>query len=288
MSNILTLLLLSWNTIVMDPNENQQQAEIATADEQQAGGTQPVRKRNLKKLILIFIIVFIVIVVAGLGVVIFSLQNIKSSKGNPLDNPMVMKLIEKMPVPKITMVQITPIAPTENTSVPQISTTQPVDIQPKAQNWNTYKNISLNFSLKYPSDCKLHENSQGLGVEEISFNSPENKDPENSPDYQILVYPKSFGKLIGQDFDEIYALPISSTMRLSSEGSSPQQFTKKANKTIKGLRAIEYISTADPPNPGEEEEVGYYIEYKDSVLIITTINSNKGNLDYMVSTFKSS
>jgi len=153
-------------------------------------------------------------------------------------------------------------------------------------NWKTYNNTSFNFSLSYPLELTIQEKSHGLGVSDISFNNP-NANPQNAPEYQILIYPKAIGNLIGQDFDQFYALPEQNTQLMTSEGNAPQQFTKVGNITINGMRAFNFRTTSDPPDPTEETEIGTYIKLKEDTLIISTGESNKTSLDYMLSTFKS-
>jgi hypothetical protein len=265
--------------------------------------------RNFLKVFLITILLFLVFATAGAGYQLFSQQKNstnpginKSPQSSPLDNPFIQKVAEKLPIPKITFVPIT-ITPTltPNQTNPQPNgqqansltppqnqpTTQTSNITPLTQNWNTYNNTSLNFSLTYPSGLTLHENSHGLGVTDISFTSPDNTNAQNAPDYQILIYPKSIGKLIGQDFNELFALTSNSTLRMTSDASAPQQFTKIGNITINGLRAFDYTTTSDPPDPSEEPEIGTYIELGENTIIISTGESNKAILDHMLSTFKS-
>jgi hypothetical protein len=74
---------------------------------------------------------------------------------------------------------------------------------------------------------------------------------------------------------------------MTSEATTPQQFTKIKNTTIYGLRAFDFMTTASPPDPTEEAEIGTYIELGKNTLIISTGESNKSTLDYMLSTFKS-
>lgn len=291
MSEGLTPPLPSWNTVSMpidtQPPQNMPQPILEPAS------PNPPKPRNFWKILLISITVIVIITTAGAGILIFSqlksiteTNNSKSSQSSPLDNPLILKMVEKLPIPKITFVPIT-LAPTtplsqtnpQSTSTPYRPTMQPSD-------WKTYNNISFNFSLSYPQELTTQENSHGLGVTDISFTNP-NSNPQNAPKYQILIYPKTIGNLIGQSFEQFYNLPAQSTQLMTSEATTPQQFTKIKNTTINSLRAFNFRTTSDPPDPAEEAEIGTYIELGESTLIISTGESNQTILDHILSTFKS-
>ncbi len=276
------------------PQETPQPVSQPALNQSEPISTPPnlTKPRYFWKILLICITI-IIIIVAGASILIFSqlksitkTDNKNSSQSSPLDNPIILKMAEKLPIPKITFVPIT-LAPTITPSGinPQPSPTPiPLTIQPS--NWKTYNNTSFNFSLSYPLELTIQEKSYGLGVTDISFTNP-NGNPQNAPEYQILIYPKTIGKLIGQDFDQFYALPEQSTQLMTSEGNTPQQFTKVGNITINGMHAFNFRTTASPPDPTEETEIGTYIELKENTLIISTGESNKTSLDYILSTFKS-
>lgn len=249
--------------------------------------------RKSKKII----ITLSLIIIIGFMAVLFLKQNNNPDKSktlskNLLNNPALYKLAEKLPIPKITLVPISliPTIQTDNGQTTQDPTaSQTADSNHYLpQDWKTYKNSEINFSLNYPSNLSVHENSHGLGIVDISFISPDNTDSANSPDYQILIYPKTVGKLIGQDFDQLYTLPAPSTQRMTMGGqeNTPQQFTKFENLTIDGLRAFKFMTTSDPPDPNVEAELGDYIEINDSTFIISTNESNRDILNHMLSTFK--
>lgn len=240
---------------------------------------QPAKQKKYRKILFICTIIILIIPVFGFIMAFISKPKLSS---NPLENPAILKLAEKLPIPKITMETIT-IAPTS--SVPDTSNFS-ISPLPLPESWNTYNNSEIKFSVQYPSGMKVKEDSHGLGVVEISINSPENTDPNTIPDYQILTYPKTVGKLIGQDFDQLYNIPPQTTQRLTSEGNPPNLFTKIKNTTINSLRAFEYTSTSDPPNPSEQAEVGFYIESGNNTIIITTGEDNQAIVEHIVSTFK--
>lgn len=278
--------MLSWNTVSMEIGTQQSQQTPESLPAQTPPPTNPSKPRLWKISIIIFSAI-LVIALAGISIML-SLQQ-KNKSATPLDNALIQKIAKELPIPKITMIPIT-LAPTSSsqpTVGPTTSPTQSSSITPIPQNWSIYNNTSFNFSLSYPSELTTQENSHGLGVTDIAFATAANIDSQNLPEYQILIYPKTIGKLIGQDFDEFYSLPAQSTQLMTSQASAPQQFTKNRNITINSFRAFEYTTTSSPPNPNEESEIGIYIEIGENTLIISTGESNKTTLDYMLSTFKS-
>lgn len=279
-----------------DPISQQPPVQVTNASGQSITTAPPnspqPQKRNPLKLILIFIMITIIAITAA-SWLIFSQpkNNTKSEKNNssqnsPLDNPIILKMAEKLPIPKITTIPIT-LAPTTIISQTDQEPT-PTPTQPPMQpsNWKTYDNSSFNFSLSYPSELTPQEKSHGLGVTDISFSNP-NSNPQYAVKYQILIYPANMGKLIGQDFNQFYALPPQSTQLMTSDSSTPQQFTKIGNITINGMAAFNFRTTSDPPDPTQEAEIGTYIKFGKNTLIISTGESNQTALNYMLSTFKS-
>lgn len=290
--------LPSWNTVLM-PTDTQPQPSIAQPISESSTLSNPskTKPRNLWKILVIFFAIITIITASAVGIFIFSQfnsnikteNNKKSSQNSPLDNPLILKMAEKLPIPKITFIPITltptsPASPTNLTQTPNLSPLAQSQIPPGI--WKTYKNSSFNFSLNYPAELTVQEKSHDLGIADISFSNP-NGNPQNGPKYQILIYPKIIGNLIGQNFDQLYALAPQDTLLMTSESSTPQQFTKINNNTINSLRAFKFRATSDPPDPAEEAEIGAYIELGENTLIISTGESNQTILDYMLSTFKS-
>lgn len=253
-----------------------------------SNGTKP-QLLSLQRLLLLLLAAIIIILTIITGNLFskpknnIKTENKKSSQNSPLDNPLIQQMTEKLPIPKITMIPITlpPISPSQIN--PQTSNPN----NPLPSSWKTYKNASRNFSLSYPSELITQENSHGLGITDITFINT-NSHPQNSLKYQILIYPRTIGNLIGQSFDQFYALPPQTTYLITTDSSSPQQVTKIENIKINYLRGLTFRTTSDPPSPTEETEIGVYIELKDNIFIISTGESNKTILDYMLSTFKSS
>lgn len=152
--------------------------------------------------------------------------------------------------------------------------------------WKTFTYSAAKFSFAYPSDMQLTQASQGMGVGTIELRSADNTNQANSPDFQFLVFPKALGSLIGQNFDATYAEADNTTATLKDSQGNAQIFTKLQNRTINGLRAFDFRSTASPPDPNTEAEIGTYIEIGGSVVIISTGESEKAMLEQILASFK--
>lgn len=262
---------------------------------------QSAKKKSKKKFVIIFLAVVILVPILAWGAsVIISINQITNPgknniKNTPLDNPVVMKVAESLPIPKITLVQVTPgpATPTQMPSDDGMNSESGQDADARDElseafdrGRSTYTNIDLGYSIDYPADYKAEENSYGLGVSQVNFISPNNNDPANYPDMQLLVYPSQIGKLIGQDFEKLYSLEENSTQKMSSETIDPRLFTVVEKKQIGGNRAFYFRTTDDPPDENIEAETGVYIYANDTVFILSTGESGKTLLDRMVLTFK--
>jgi hypothetical protein len=163
----------------------------------------------------------------------------------------------------------------------------PVGGQTDAQaSWRLYQNSSYNFSLSFPSYLTPKEAEYGMGVSSIELRSVDNTDPKYGPDFQFLIFPKTLGSLIGQDFDAYYAMANNATKLIKDQQGASQSFTKIRNRTVSGLRAIDFTTISSPPAANEQLEVGSYIEIGNSVFIISTAESNKATLESMLASFK--
>ena len=242
------------------------------------------RSHRSRKILYISIIVLLIFLILHTGLYFLSKSTNpakKASNNSPLDNPLVQQMAEKLPIPKITMTLIT-LAPTPTFAInPPTPQSTPKPTETNNQNWTTYNNTTLNFSLLYPSHLTVKENEHGFGVADITFSNTTNHD------YQMLFYPAIIGKLIVQDFNTLYALPANTTQRMTSETMKPQLYTKINNRTINGHRALDFEATDDPPDPYIEPEVGTYIELGENRMIISTRQSNRATLNQMLINFKS-
>ncbi len=174
--------------------------------------------------------------------------------------------------------------PAENKTSPVIGQ-QPGTTNSKAP-WRLYQNSTYNFSLSFPSTLTPKESEYGMGVSNIELRSADNTDPQYGPDFQFLIFPKTLGALIGQDFDAYYAMTNNTTKIITDQQGASQSFTKIRNRTISGLRAIDFTTVSSPPAANEQPEIGNYIEIGSSVFIISTAESNKATLESILASFK--
>lgn len=272
--------------------------------DESAPNINPVKKH--KKLLPIILVSAILLTAGVLFVSIFFNNlgfgkieknvSVKSKLNSALDNPIVMKAAESLPIPKITLVPVTPrqVSPTQIQADGEINSEIGAPEANSSDEFGsvfdkdrvTYANNDLNYSIDYPADYKVEENSYGLGVSQVNFISPNNNEPGKYPDIQLLVYPAQIGKLIGQDFEKLYSLEENSTQKMSSETIDPRLFTVIAKKQIAGNRAFEFRTTDDPPDDNIEAETGVYIYANDMIFIFSTGESGKNLLDRMALTFK--
>lgn len=170
---------------------------------------------------------------------------------------------------------------------PAAQTTTSISGQKTAsQIWLTYQNPTYHFSLNYPGNLQLKQTNEGLGVTSIELRSSQNLDESYSPDYQFLIFSKTVGDIIGQNFDTFYGMSNNSSETMKGmQSTSEEQFTKLDIRTISSLRALDYQTTASPPVPNQEPEVGTYIEIGDNVFITSTEARNKTTLDQILTSF---
>jgi hypothetical protein len=142
-------------------------------------------------------------------------------------------------------------------------------------------------TIEYPSDLSVKESSYGLGVKTVELRSDDNKDPDYAPDFQRLRVPKNLAKAVGQDFDSYYQMNDGETKIIKSPTSNDKEsFTKVRNRMVDGKNAVDYRSVPSPDPGDEEAEVGTIIDAGDSLILITTGESQRGELDTMLESFK--
>lgn len=244
--------------------------------------------RRSRKILYISLAILLIFLGLGAGLSLFS-TNSKDAYNNPLDNPMVQQMAEKLPLPKITMTLVT-LAPSPTFAINPLTPEPSLNAPPaNYQNWKTYNNTKFNFSITYPSNLNIKENDHGLGVMDIALTSStaDANAQDSNPDYQILIYPASVEKFIGYDFNTIYSLPANTTQRMSAQNMGPQLFTKINNRTISGHQGFDFEATGDPADPYIEAEAGTYIDLGNNRIIFSTGKSNRATLDQMLVTFKS-
>jgi hypothetical protein len=148
-----------------------------------------------------------------------------------------------------------------------------------------YKNTTSKFSLQYPAELKIKESTVGMGVTTVELREPDNLDTNYVADIQMLTVPKTLGKMIGQDFDEYYAMSNNDSKTITA-GETSRVLTKVSNRTVNGQRAFDFKTTGSPPVTNEEPTIGVYIEMGSDLLIITTPEHNKEKLETILADFK--
>lgn len=155
--------------------------------------------------------------------------------------------------------------------------------------WKTYHDTNHHLSFSYPADLRLKTSSYQFGVSNIEMRSANNTNPNDAADYQLLLVPKSLALAAGQDFDGYYNLPDNTTKQVSSPLSankSQQNFTKLNTITIAGHRAFNYRSAPANTSATDEAEVGVFIENGNSLILISTGESNKKELNTILKTLQ--
>ncbi len=228
---------------------------------------QPQTHTALKKILFLFISIFVIIGSIAAGSYFYKLKHPVNTTSNNNENPLPQAMNPKMPQ--------------ANTNAAQQATTT-TSTNPSM---NIYQNNANKFSVPYPKGLTVKEAPYGLGITSIEMRAP-NK-PANYPaDYQMLLFPKTLGTMIGQDFNSFYTMTENTSKIIKDPSGASTKFTKGSNKTINGLRAFEFSSTSEPADPQEEPEIGVYIETGNSITIISTGESNRVTLESMVSQFK--
>jgi hypothetical protein len=152
----------------------------------------------------------------------------------------------------------------------------------------TYKDPSANFALNYPADLSVKETPYGLGVNAVELRSSDNIDKEYAPNVQMLTVPKALAKAVGQDFDGYYAMADNTTKVIASPlgtDKTSEAFTKIRNREVNKLRALDYSSVPSPNTDNEDPEIGTFIEAGDTLIIISTGESDRDSLEDILKTF---
>jgi hypothetical protein len=145
-----------------------------------------------------------------------------------------------------------------------------------------YKNSSNKFSVQYPDELQVTEKAVGMGVTTVELRSKDNLDEDYLADIQMMTIPKYLAKAIGQDFDEYYNMSDNTSKTIAAEDKS-RVITKVKNRSIHDLRAFDFKSTGDAEDKGTT--IGVYIETGDKIVIISTQEENREELETMISNF---
>lgn len=155
--------------------------------------------------------------------------------------------------------------------------------KPKQVGLTSYTNNESKFSLQYPEELQAKENNVGMGVSTVELRSEENLDEDYVADIQMLTMPKYLAKAVGQDFDEYYNMSDNTSKTITAEDQS-RVITKVKNRTINNQRAFEFKST-DGASDADDVTIGVYIEIGDKMLIISTQEDNRAELEKMLENF---
>lgn len=152
--------------------------------------------------------------------------------------------------------------------------------------WKTYENAIYKFKLSYPPDDIIKTSSYGFHVISIIIEHSGNSKNITMADFQILLLPKSLAQKVGQNFESYDVLPDNTSKVIKNpftQISAAEQFTKIHNLTIDGDQAFDYRSVATNANPGVPPEIGTFIEAGNNLILISTAEDNKKQLDQMLS-----
>lgn len=172
------------------------------------------------------------------------------------------------------------------TNIPSTpSTTVQKKPTPAIPGWQTYTNAADNITFSYPPGDTIKTSSYGFGVTNLQIQTIKG----NILDFQILLMPKTMAAAVGQNFDDYYALKNNTVKTIKSPLSSnniSETFIKINNRTINGLRAVDYQSIASNAKAGTQPEIGAFIEAGNNLVLFSTEESNKMNLEKILNTFK--
>lgn len=155
---------------------------------------------------------------------------------------------------------------------------------PTPVGWKLYTNSDYKLSFAYPPTDTIKPSTYGFGVASIALATT-----DGTTDFQLLFLPKSLAQMVGQDFDIYYALPDNTPKVIKNplaKDNETETFTKIHNRSVAGLRALDYQSVASNAKPGSPPEIGTFIETGSNLVLISTGESNKGALESLLSTFK--
>lgn len=153
----------------------------------------------------------------------------------------------------------------------------------------TYTNTDAKVSLQYANTLKSTETNVGFGVKRVELRGADNMDPAYVADIQILTLPKSLAKTIGQDFESYYTMEPNSSKEVKSpmaEEKSAQVFTKVRNRTVNGLRALDYSSVPSPNPDNEDPETGTFVEAGNNLVFFAAYPDTREQLEEILKTFQ--
>lgn len=177
----------------------------------------------------------------------------------------------------------TTLLTSKKTAIKPLSTINKVISIPTPVGWKTYTSTIYKLHFSYPTEDNINSSTIGFGVTSIEM-----RNASNNLDFQILLLPKSLAHVVGQDFDNYYAMPNRVTRVIQSplaKDNTTEKFTKIHNRSIDSNKAIDYQSIASNAKPNSQPEIGTYIQVGNNVVLFSTETSNKKKLEQLLSTF---
>jgi hypothetical protein len=172
-----------------------------------------------------------------------------------------------------------------SSTVPIAQVVKPVPSAHIPAGWKTYTNNDSQLQFAYPSTDKPVEKSYGFGVSSVILQTE-----KGQTDIQMLLLPKSLADTVGQNFDDYYTMPNNATKTIQnpiSQDKTTETFTKIRNRTIDGNQALDYQSIATNARPGTKPEIGTFIQMGDNLVLISTDQNNKQELEKLLDTVTS-
>lgn len=169
--------------------------------------------------------------------------------------------------------------------VPVTQIVKPIPSPHTPKGWKTYTDNDYQLQFAYPPTDKPVEKSYGFDVSSITLQTK-----KGQTDIQLLLLPKSLADTVGQNFDDYYALPNNTAKTIQnplSQDKTTEKFIKIRNRTIDGNQALDYQSIATDAKPGTKPEIGTFIKMGDTVVLFSTDQNNKENLEELLSTITS-
>lgn len=168
-------------------------------------------------------------------------------------------------------------------AVPENRGGTPIPTIEASNGYTRYDLDNGKISIEYPERYTAKEASYGLGVTATELRSDENQDPDSVADFQMLAIPAYLAKAAGQDFEKYYAMKEQEKAIIESPvDDTKESFTKVRNRTINGAKAVEYSSVPSPNPENYSPEIGVIIQTKDKLILISTGEEYRDQLETML------
>jgi hypothetical protein len=173
--------------------------------------------------------------------------------------------------------------PNHSSEITATPTPSQITRVPAPAGWQTYTDTDYQLTFAYPSTDTVKNKAYGFGVSGLTLQNAA------GTDFQILLLPKQLSQAIGQDFASYYTMANNSTKVVKSplsQDTTTTKFTKISNRSVNGLRAIDYQSIASDAASGTQPEIGTFVEMGDNLALISTDAGNKTRLEKLLKTFQ--